>query len=446
MAELKLLARRIFQETISAIDIPEAMQRKLRREGTVLRLNDTKLNLRAFTSVRVIAIGKAAHAMVEGLASLLGPEYPLKGIVAAPTPPLLAVAGMQYFVGGHPTPDSESWKAAETILALLSECDEKTVVFFLLSGGGSALVELPLERRLALEDMRQVHRALVTCGAPIEAINTVRKHVSAVKGGRLAVAAGRATKISLAVSDVPVGKESALASGPTLPDPTTVADVQRVINEFSLREKLPAGLLRWMDEGQMPETPKEKDAAFGNAHFSLLLGLDDLFHPAHHATEAKGFVACCDNTTDDWPVEKAAEYLLAQLEELRRANPGQHVAVVADGELSSPVRGKGIGGRNAAFVLACVKKIAGKKVAVLSAGTDGVDGNSPAAGAVADGDTWERGQAIGLNARYMFRESDSYSYFARLGDTIVTGPTGNNLRDLRILLAEGEHKIQKKRV
>jgi len=446
MAELKLLARRIFQETISAIDIPDAMQRKLRREGTVLRLNDTKLNLRAFTSVRVIAIGKAAHAMVEGLASLLGPEYPLKGIVAAPTPPLLAVAGMKYFVGGHPTPDSESWKAAETILALLSECDEKTVVLFLLSGGGSALVELPLERRLALEDMRQVHRALVTCGAPIEAINTVRKHVSAVKGGRLAVAAGRATKISLAVSDVPVGKESALASGPTLPDPTTVADVQRVIDEFSLREKLPAGLLRWMDEGQMPETPKEKDAAFGNAHFSLLLGLDDLFHPAHHATEAKGFVACCDNTTDDWPVEKAAEYLLAQLEELRRANPGQHVAVVADGELSSPVRGKGIGGRNAAFVLACVKKIAGKKVAVLSAGTDGVDGNSPAAGAVADGDTWERGQAIGLNARYMFRESDSYSYFARLGDTIVTGPTGNNLRDLRILLAEGEHKIQKKRV
>ena len=222
--------------------------------------------------------------------------------------------------------------------------------------------------------------------------------------------------------------------------------MQRVIDEFSLREKLPAALLRWIDEGEMPETPKEHDAAFGNAHFSLLLGLDDLFHPAHHATEAKGFVACCDNTTDDWPVEKAAEYLLAQLEEVRRANPGQHVAVIADGEVSSPVRGKGIGGRNAAFVLACVKRIAGKKIAVLSAGTDGVDGNSPAAGAVADGETWERGQAIGLNARYMFRESDSYSYFARLGDTIVTGPTGNNLRDLRILLAEGEDKIQKKRI
>lgn len=444
MAELKLLARRIFQETISAIDIPEAMQRKLRREGTVLCLQDGNVDLRAFARMRVIGIGKAAHAMVEGLASLLGREYPLEGIVAAPTPPLFAVQGMKYFVGGHPTPDQESWKAAEAILSLLAECDEKTVVFFLLSGGGSALVELPLNRRQTLEDVRQLHRALVTCGAPIEAMNTVRKHVSAVKGGRLAAAAVRATKITLAVSDVPVGKESALASGPTLPDPTTVADVQRVVEEFALREKLPASLLRWMDEGQMPETPKEGELAFAKAQFSLLLGLDDLFHPAHHATEAKGFVACCDNTTDDWPVEKAAEYLLAQLEEVRRANSGQRVAVIADGEISSPVRGKGIGGRNAAFVLACVKKIAGKKIAVLSAGTDGLDGNSPAAGAVADGETLERGRAIGLNARYMFRESDSYSYFARLGDTIITGPTGNNLRDLRILLAEGEEKKQKK--
>src|SRR5271154_4867516 len=389
MAELKQLARRIFQETISAIDISEAMQRKLRRAGVVLCLDNAEVSLPAFANVRLIGIGKAAHAMVEGLASLLGCEYPLEGIVAAPTPPLVAIAGIKYFVGGHPTPDMQSWKGAESILALLRECNEKTVVFFLLSGGGWALVELPLDGKDTLEDVRQLHRALVTCGAPIEAINTVRKHVSAVKGGRLAVAAGRAMKITLAVSDVPAGKESALASGPTLPDPTTVADVRRVIEEFALRDKLPASLLRWMNEGQMPETPKAGEAAFSNAHFSLLLGLDDLFHPAHHATEANGFVTCCDNTTDDWPVQKAADYLLAQLAEQRKANPGQRVAVIADGEVSSPVRGRGIGGRNAAFVLACVKKIAGKKIAVLSAGTDGLDGNSPAAGAVAGGEAFE---------------------------------------------------------
>ncbi|MGA2098445.1 MAG: DUF4147 domain-containing protein [Candidatus Acidiferrum sp.] len=436
MAELKQLARRIFQETISAIDIPEAMQRKLRREGMTLRLPGGAVDLQGFERVRVVAIGKAAHAMVEGLAGLLAGGFLLEGIVAAPTAPENAVPGMKYFRGGHPTPDEQSWKAAEAILELLKECDEKTIVFFLLSGGGSALVELPLDERMTLEDVRQMHRALVTCGASIDAMNTVRKHVSAVKGGRLAVAAGRATKITLAVSDVPVEKESALASGPSLPDPTSIADVRRVIEEFSLRGKLPARLLRWMDEEKMPDTPKEGHASFGNARFSLLLGLEDLFHPAHHAAEAKGFVTRCDNTTDDWPVEKAADYLLGQLDAERKAHPGQRVAVIADGEVSSPVKGKGIGGRNAAFVLACVKKIAGKNIAVLSAGTDGVDGNSPAAGAVADGETFERGQAIGLNARFMFRESDSYSYFARLGDTIITGPTGNNMRDLRILLAE----------
>src|SRR2546429_6173308 len=130
----------------------------------------------------------------------------------------------------------------------------------------------------------------------------------------------------------------------------------------------------------MPETPKADAAAFRNSHFFLLLGMDDLFHPAHHAAEAKGFVACCDNTSDDWPVEKAAVFLLEQLEALRKTHAGHRVALIADGEVSSPVTGDGIGGRNSAFVLACVERIAGKKIAVLSAGTDGIDGNSPAAG------------------------------------------------------------------
>ena len=436
MADLKQIARQIFEETISAIDIPGAIQRKLGREGAVVRFDDVAVDLRAFKRLVAIAIGKAAHAMVEGLAGRLGPEFHFEGIVAAPIAPPRALQAMRYFVAGHPMPDRESWKAAEAILELLKGCDENTLVFFLLSGGGSALVELPLDPRQTPEDVRLVHKALVTCGAPIEAMNMVRKHLSAVKGGRLALAAGSATKITLAVSDVPAGKETALASGPTLPDPTTIADAARVVQEYSLREKLPERVLRWLDEGKMPETPKGGDAAFRNAHFLLLLGMDDLFHPAHRATEARGFVVCCDNATDDWPVEMAADYLLEQLEEMQKVHRGARVAVIADGEVSSPVRGKGIGGRNAAFVLACVKRIAEKRIAVLSAGTDGVDGNSPAAGAVADGETLQRGQAVGLHARFMFRESDSYSYFARLGDTIVTGPTGNNLRDLRILVAE----------
>jgi len=436
MAELKQLARRIFQETLLAIDIPAVMRLKLRREGTWLVCDERRIDLRGFAKLRVVAIGKAAHAMVEGLALVLTPFVRFAGVVSAPTPTRKPIAGMKYFVAGHPVPNEQSWKAAKTILGLLKECDEKTLVFFLLSGGGSALVELPLDPRETLEDVRQLNSALVRCGAPIDAINTIRKHVSAVKGGRLAAAAARATKITLAVTDVPLGKESALASGPTLPDPTTVADVHRVISEYALKEKLPAALVKWIDEGKMPETPKKGDAAFARAHFFLLLGMEDLFHPAHHAAESMGFLSCCDNTTDDWPVEKAADFLLARLEEWRAMNPGHRVALIADGEVSSPVTGNGVGGRNSAFVLACVEKITGKRIAVLSAGTDGIDGNSPAAGAVADGETLARARAAGMDPAEAFRRSDAHTFFSRLDDVIVTGPTGNNLRDLRILIAE----------
>jgi hydroxypyruvate reductase len=436
MATGKEIARRIFLQTLASIDIPRVMERKLPCEGSRLILPDAAIDLSHIAKVYVVAIGKAAHAMVTGLECILPPGTRLSGIVVAPVAPERRVPGMEYFVGGHPVPNAESWKSAEAILRLMESCDEGTVVIFLLSGGGSALVELPLHRELHLEDVQAVHRALVTCGAPIEAMNTVRKHLSAVKGGRLAAAAGTARKITLAVTDVPAGKESALASGPTLPDPSTIADVKRIVAQYDLRKRFPERLVRWLDAGKMPETPKAGDPAFANAHFHLLLGMDDLFHAAHHAAEACGYATRCDNSTDDWPVAKAADALLLQLEEWQRINAGKRVAIIADGELSSPVTGNGVGGRNSAFVLDVAGKIAGRRSTVLSAGTDGIDGNSPAAGAVADGETVKRGRAAGLDAAVALRESDAYTFFAKLGDAIVTGPTGNNLRDLRILLAE----------
>lgn len=435
MAELKELARRIFHETLSAIDIPGAMQRKLQRKGNVLQCGGAAVDLSAFARVRVVAMGKAAHGMVDGLGQLLPAGLELEGIVSAPTLPERRMRGVNYFLAGHPVPNAESWNAAKAILELLKDSDAKTAVFFLLSGGGSALVEMPLDQRQTLAEVQEVHRALVKCGAGIEEMNTVRRHLSAVKGGRLAAAAGAATKITLMVSDVPAGKEAALSSGPTMADPTTIADAMRMIEKYSLRKDLPGTLREWLDAGKMPETLKEGDTAFANAYCELVLGMDDLFHPAHHAAEAMGFETCCDNTTDDWPVEKAMEYLVGQLTELREANPGRRVALIADGEVSSPVTGDGVGGRNSAFVLACVEKIAGQDVAVMSAGTDGIDGNSPAAGAVADGETLARGRAAGLQAEEAFRNSDAYGYFEKLGDAVMTGPTGNNLRDLRILVA-----------
>src|SRR5580704_9454317 len=366
----KQIAREIFQRTLGSIDIPGMMGRKLYREGSRLVLPGAFLDFSTVNEVIVVAIGKAAHAMVSGFLPLLPSHVSCRGVVAAPTSPAASLRGLRYFQAGHPLPDQYSWKAAEAILELLQNSTEQTAIFFLLSGGGSALVELPLDPTLGLSDVQDVHRALVTCGAPIDAMNTVRRHLSAVKGGRLATAAGRAKKITLAVTDVPAGKEAALASGPSLPDPTTKRDVEEIVRNFGLREKFPARVVKWIDAGHMPETPKPGDLVFEEAVFSLLLGLDDLFYDAHHATETHGFLTECDNATDDWPIERAADYLLGCLDTCQKENPGRRIAIIADGEVSSPVTGNGIGGRNSAFVLHCAGKIAGRKITVISAGTD----------------------------------------------------------------------------
>jgi hydroxypyruvate reductase len=242
MAHLKQIALKIFHQTIAAIDISATVQRKLMVRGNIFRCGDTEFDLSAFERIYVVALGKASLAMVEGLRQLLPPELALRWIVVAPgdatqnSTSTVSVGGgsLRYFFAGHPMPNQESWAAAQAILDLLKSCDARTLVFFLLSGGGSALVELPLNPEQTLGDLQAVHHALVTCGAPIDAINAVRKHLSAVKGWRLTVAAGAATKITLAVSDVPLGKESALASGPTIADPTTVEDFARVMREYSL--------------------------------------------------------------------------------------------------------------------------------------------------------------------------------------------------------------------
>jgi len=436
MSELKDIARHIFSETLAAIDIPATLERKIVRSGTHIRCGDALIDLAAFRQVRVVAFGKAAYAMASGLVEQLAPDVRPVGILVTPSPAPRQLVGFQMLVAGHPVPTARSFAAGRAILDLLATCDGSTLVIFLLSGGGSALVELPLDPSITLDDLQTLYRLLVTCGGSIDEINAVRKHLSAVKGGRLAAVASLATKLTYGVSDVPVGRESALASGPTLPDPTTVPDAYRIVAQYDLLGKLPPRLRTLFERRALLETPKPGDPAFVSSHFELLLGMHDLFHQAHRVAEACGFITICDNSTDDWPLEQSADFLLDQLTRLRQSNPGRRVAIVADGEVSSPVTGDGIGGRNSAFVLNCVEKIAGLRVAVISAGTDGVDGNSPAAGAVADGESLGRAHAIGLAPRDSFHRSDAYNFFRLLGDAIETGPTGNNLRDLRILLAE----------
>jgi glycerate 2-kinase len=432
---VKETALRVFRETLAAINIHAALERKLDCDGKSVRVEGRTVKLGDFSEFVAIAVGKAAFPMAEALVNVLPSDCSPEGILVAPAAPARTLPRWKTFIGGHPIPTEASFIAGRAILQRLARCDERTLVFFLVSGGGSALVEQALDPSVSHQDFESLNQVLVTCGAPIEEINVVRKHLSATKGGRLAAAAPASMKITLGVSDVPQGYESALASGPTLPDPTTVADAHGVVARYHLLPALPASIREIFEKQRLRETPKESDPAFARAYFSLLLGTHDLLHAAHHALEGVGIYCIADNTTDNWPVDKAADHLLRLLESTKSSDPKQRCAIVSGGEVSSPVTGDGMGGRNSAFVLACVPKIAGKNITVLSAGTDGIDGNSPAAGAVADGETLARARASGLDPVDFQKRSDAFNFFSGLDDAIITGPTGNNLRDLRILIA-----------
>jgi len=425
-------AREIFRHALAEASISQAFARHVHCERGVLRVCEDLYHLHSYSRVLVISIGKAGHTMAEALAQQVG-ESALEGIVASSVEPSTQVRGFRYFRGGHPTPNAESIRAANAIRSALEAQTAASLVIFMLSGGGSSIVEKPIDDEISLDDLIATYRALVHSGAPIAEINALRKHLSSVKGGRLAQAAFPAQQVSLLVSDVPDNMPDALASGPTMPDSTSAEDCYRIAEKHALLPQLPHSTRELFERRALEETPKSDDPAFYRSRWWTILSNQTAVERAYAAAERDRFVVHVDNSCDDWDYEPAAEYLLKRLRELRRES--KRVCLVSGGEVTVKVTNGGVGGRNQQFALACAAKIAGENITVLSAGTDGVDGNSPAAGAVADGSTMMRAQSSGLDARAALEKFDAYPFFSALGDTIETGPTGNNLRDLRILLA-----------
>ncbi|HKT87501.1 MAG TPA: DUF4147 domain-containing protein [Candidatus Sulfotelmatobacter sp.] len=424
-------ARNIFQQALKEASISRAFSRHLECERGVLRVCEDLYNLHSYSRVLVMSLGKAGHTMVEALSQIVGES--LEGIVATSVEPASQVRGFRYFCGGHPTPNAESIAAANAMLRAVESQPASSLVIFLMSGGGSSIVEKPIDDEISLEDLVATYRALVHSGAPIAEINAVRKHLSAVKGGRLAQAAFPAQQVSLLVSDVPDITPDALASGPTMPDSTTVEDCYRIAEKYDLLPQLPMSARELFERHAIEETPKSDDPAFARARWWTVLSNQTAIEEATNAAERAGFIVNVDNGCDDWDYEKAADYLVQRLRELRQQfSP---VCLISGGEVTVKVTNGGIGGRNQQFALACAEKIAGENITVLSAGTDGVDGNSPAAGALVDGGTAERAKEKGLDLRNSLKKFDAYPVFQALGDAIETGPTGNNLCDLRILLA-----------
>lgn len=431
------VAHEIFTSALRNASIESAFARNVHCERRVLRIGEDLHDLDSYSRIFVVSIGKAAHTMVAALEAQAGSN--LEGIVASSVDLASQLRGFRYFRGGHPTPTAESIQAAAAILKSLTSLDSASLVIFMISGGGSSIVEKPVDDEISLDDIAATYRVLVHSGAPIAEINAIRKHISAVKGGRLAQAAYPAQQVSILVSDVPDDTPDALASGPTMPDSTSIHDCERIAAKYNLIEQFPEPVASLFRQHAVEETPKSDDPAFVRARWWTVLSNKVAIDEAAIAATRAGFAVEVDNSCDDWPYEKAAVYLLKRLREMRKVS---RVCLLSGGEVTVTVRNGGIGGRNQQFALACAEQIVGQNITVLSAGTDGIDGNSPAAGAVVDGTTVSR---AGDFAHDPAGEGDplakalagfnAYPLLNKLGDAVITGPTGNNLRDLRILLA-----------
>jgi hydroxypyruvate reductase len=452
-------ARDIFTSALAECTVERAFARKVVVEGTELRFDEEVFDLEGHDRVRILAVGKAASPMLTALLERL----PLRagcdvaGLLATPQAPAVLPQGFRYFPSGHPLPNLGSFQAAQAALEMLAalprdaESVARTLCIFLISGGASAMMEAPLDATVSLADMAEFYRALVQSGASIVEINCVRKHFSAVKGGRLALAAPQgATRLAFLVSDVPRLHLAELGSGPVLPDPTTVEQCRAVLEHYALLEQFPVSVQRFFAQAHLPETPKPGAFPMGTCK---LLDSEDLIIAAQARARALGFRVVVDNTCDDWEYMGAARYLLERLREQRQwveveqagaeqasADPVDErpVCLLSAGEVTVRVQSpSGTGGRNQQFALYAATQIKPEDapLAVLSAGSDGIDGNSPAAGAVVDAETLLCAAQLGLDAEAALAGFDAGTFFQVLGDAIQTGPTGNNLRDLRVLLA-----------
>jgi hydroxypyruvate reductase len=472
LESLHATATEIFTGAIAACNIASAFDRRLRFEGDTLHrlLPDgsgpATIKLSCYKRIFVIALGKAAGPMLETLLNRMPRRKGLRGICCSNNLPKSRNWRFRYFEGGHPLPNEESFAAARAALAMLKKAKKDTLVFFLISGGGSAMFDLPLDSQITHEETIAFHSLLLGSGAPINEINTLRKHFSAVKGGRLAMAAPEAAKVSLLVPDVPLRALDALSSGPTSPDHSTVADVRELLKKYKLNERLPVSIRNFFEREDLPESPGNKgwrppffprlgkpeparkvtsattmsgeDSAFRDSVFEILLSSHDLVENARALAEKAGFYVAVDNSCDDWDYADAERYLMDLFNTLRTKH--KRLCLISVGEVTVTLdKTPGAGGRNQQFAMASaldLEQYQGERLTVLSAGSDGIDGNTQAAGAMADPTTVGRAHAFGFHLKSSLTAFDACPMFTALGDSVVTGPTGQNLRDLRLLIAE----------
>jgi glycerate 2-kinase len=429
-------ALEIFSASLEEVDPVIAVKRHLRLEGDTLRVGDRKYNLSTYTHIYVVGCGKAAASMSSALEDILH-ERISGGIINVKYGYTKALHSITINEAGHPIPDEAGARGTQEILRLLQGLGGNDLVIFVISGGGSALLPLPKDG-ISLEEKQRVTKMLLECGASIDEMNALRKHISTVKGGQLARVAYPATLISLLLSDVVGDRMDVIASGPTVPDESTFEDCMTIVDKYSLN--LPDSVINLLKSGlngAIEETPKVGDPIFDKT-FSLIIGSNMMaLKAAEQRAKELGYNTLILSSSIEGETKEVAKVHTAIAKELHATgNPIQKPAcIISGGETTVTIKGTGLGGRNQEFVLASALEIAGlSDTVILSCGTDGTDGPTDAAGAIADGLTVQRAKKLGMQPVEYLQNNDAYHFFERLDDLIKTGPTNTNVMDVRLVV------------
>ncbi len=429
-------------EALAAAQPARIIKRHLKLDGEVLRADELRFPLKNYRRIFVIGGGKASGFMAKEVEKLLGKRI-ASGLVIIPEylKPRPRSRRIRYHPATHPVPTRKGLRGVLSMLDLVKNVSRSDLIIVLLSGGGSALMPMPA-KGISLSDERHVTSLLLESGASIQEINVVRKHLSQIKGGRLAERLYPATVLSLIISDVVGDKLDAIASGPTAPDPTTHRDAKRVLLKYNLWSRVPASARKVIHEGlagSIPDTPKKGDRAFRFVH-NLIVGSNrESCFAAATAMRKAGYSTQILSTRITGEAREVGRVLGSIVTDVRDYGlpVAPPAALVAGGETTVTVQGKGKGGRNQELTLAAAVMMSDSRGIVIgSLATDGVDGPTEAAGALADGTTVARANKLRMSSEEYLRNNDSYRYFLKLKDLIVIGPTGTNVNDITILAAE----------
>ncbi len=328
--EMRVTARHLFEHALTESSIDRAFERHVHCDRGVLRVCEDLYDLNSYGRVFVVSIGKAAHSLANALEMRAGNRF--EGIIVSSDEPATQLRGFRYFRGGHPLPNQESMRAADSILKSLNAQNAASLVIYLLSGGGSAMAEKAIDDEIPLDDLIVTYRVLVHSGAPIAEINAIRKHLSAVKGGRMALAASPAQQVSVLVSDVPDNMTDALASGPTMPDSTSVEDCYAIAAKYNMLDQFPESVRELFQRHALEETPKSDDPAFHRSRWWTVLSNTMLLDATRSEAERQGFTVAIDNSCDDWDYARAGDYLLGRVRELRKQS--EKVCLISGGEVT----------------------------------------------------------------------------------------------------------------